>query len=68
MGEMLKGGFVVVHQLPVVPETLLLRVLGRGEVQRKAFAELLQLPEQPLKSFALEKFTKLRIMLKIVAH
>ena len=30
----------------------------------QAFAELLQLPEQPLKTFALEKFTKLQLMIK----
>jgi hypothetical protein len=64
LGETLRIGFVVIHQLPVVPETLLLRLLGRDEVQRQAGLELLELPEQPLKAFALEKFTKLTIMLK----
>ena len=63
-GKTLRIGFVVVHQLPVVPETLFLRMLGRGTVQTQAFAELLQLPEQPLKTFALEKFTKLQLMIK----
>ncbi len=63
-GDTLRIGFVVVHQLPVIPETLLLRLLGRGEVQRKAIEELLELPEQPLKTFVLEKLTKLKIMLK----
>jgi hypothetical protein len=63
-GKTLRIGFVVVHQLPVVPETLFLRMLGRGKVQTQAFAELLQLPEQPLKIFALEKFTKLQLMIK----
>ena len=64
MGDTLRVGFVVVHQLPVVPETLLLRLLGKGFVQRQAIAELLQLPEQPLKTMVLENLTKLQIMLK----
>ncbi len=64
LGKMLRIGFVVVHQLPITPETLFLRMLGRGTVQTQAFAELLQLPEQPLKTFALEKFTKLQLMIK----
>lgn len=64
LGKTLRIGFVVVHQLPVVPETLFLRMLGRGAVQTQAFAELIQLPEQPLRTFALEKFTRLQIMIK----
>lgn len=64
MGDTLRVGFVVVHQLPVVPETLLLRLLGKGSVQRQAISELLELPEQPLKTVVLENLTKLQIMLK----
>ena len=64
MGDTLRMGFVVVHQLPVVPETLLLRLLGKGSVQRQAISELLELPEQPLKTVVLENLTKLQIMLK----
>ena len=64
MGDTLRIGFVVVHQLPVVPETLLLRLLGKGSVQRQAISELLELPEQPLKTMVLENLTKLQIMLK----
>ena len=64
MGDTLRMGFVVVHQLPVVPETLLLRLLGKGSVQRQAISELLELPEQPLKTLVLENLTKLQIMLK----
>ncbi len=63
-GKTLRIGFVVVHHLPVIPETLLLRLLGRGEVQRSAIEELLELPQQPLTDFIREKITKLRIMLK----
>jgi hypothetical protein len=64
LGDNLRIGFVVVHQLPVTPETFLLRLLGRDQVQRKAIEELLELPQQPLKTFVLEKLTKLKIMLK----
>jgi flagellar biosynthesis/type III secretory pathway protein FliH len=31
---------VVIHQLPSTPETLFLRILGRGKVQRQAVEEL----------------------------
>jgi hypothetical protein len=64
MGDTLRIGFVVIHQLPVIPETLLLRLLGRDEVQRRAIEELLELPQQPLTDFIRERITKLRIMLK----
>lgn len=64
MGETLKIGFVVIHQLPVVPETLLLRLLGKATVQRQAIEELLELPEQPLKAIVLENLIKLEVMLK----
>ncbi len=64
MGDTLRIGFVVVHQLPVVPKTLLLRLLGKGSVQRQAISELLELSEQPLKTVVLENLAKLQIMLK----
>ena len=64
LGDTLQIGFVVVHQLPIVAETLLLRLLGRGSVQRQAIAELLELPEQPLKAIILENLSKLELMLK----
>jgi chromosome condensin MukBEF ATPase and DNA-binding subunit MukB len=41
-----------------------LRLLGRDAVQRQAVAELVQSPEQPLKTFILDKITKYQIMLK----
>jgi hypothetical protein len=63
-GDTLRIGFVVIHQLPVVAETLFLRLLGRDAVQRQAVAELLQWPDQPLKTFIFDKITKYQIMLK----
>ena len=42
---------VVIAALPVTPATLWLRLLGRGEVQRRAFDELAALPgDHPLRS------------------
>jgi hypothetical protein len=38
-------GLVVVDQLPETPETLGLRLLGRGRVQARAIQEVLDLPE-----------------------
>jgi hypothetical protein len=45
LAEGLRTILVAVHQLPVVPETLWLRVLGRGTVQGQAVQEVLALPE-----------------------
>jgi hypothetical protein len=64
LGDKLRIGFVVIHQLPVVPETLFLRLLGRDAVQSQAVKELLQLPEHSLKSFILDKITNFQFMLK----
>jgi hypothetical protein len=44
MGDLLKTAIVAIDQLPVVPETLLLRVLGRGETQKQAIEEVIALP------------------------
>jgi Domain of unknown function (DUF4351) len=44
--EGLSTVLVVIHQLPDIPETLWLRVLGRGRVQREAINEVLALPLQ----------------------
>jgi hypothetical protein len=37
---------VAIAQLPTVPETLWLRLLGKGETQERAIAELLELPDR----------------------
>jgi hypothetical protein len=46
MGDLLKTAIVAIDQLPVIPETLLLRVLGRDETQRVAIEEVIALPIQ----------------------
>jgi hypothetical protein len=53
--EPLKTGVVVIHQLPETPETLWLRLVGRGRKRDKAIAELESLPPaNPLRSDTLE--------------
>jgi hypothetical protein len=44
MGDLLKTAIVVIDQLPVLSETLLLRVLGRDDTQRRAIEEAIALP------------------------
>ncbi len=53
--DMLQARVIAVHQLPDTPETLWLRILGRGKVQEKAIKELKSLPlESTLRNNALE--------------
>ncbi|NJL83350.1 MAG: hypothetical protein HC890_11140, partial [Chloroflexaceae bacterium] len=42
--DSLKIGIVVLHQLPVVEETLWLRLLGKGRTQERAISEVIALP------------------------
>jgi hypothetical protein len=44
LGDALRTAIVAIHQLPLTPETLWLRVLGRGRVQEQAIVELQALP------------------------
>ncbi|NET29642.1 hypothetical protein [Okeania sp. SIO1I7] len=45
LGEYFRTAIVVIHQLPKTPETLWLRILGRGKVQSQAIDELEALPK-----------------------
>lgn len=48
-------GLIAIHQLPKVAETLWLRVLGKGQVQQEAIAQLTALPvDNPLRSCTLQ--------------
>ncbi|MBD2296000.1 hypothetical protein H6G06_21600 [Anabaena sphaerica FACHB-251] len=40
LAESLKTVIIAIHQLPSTPETLFLRILGKGKVQRQAVEEL----------------------------
>jgi hypothetical protein len=55
LSPILRTALVVIHQLPIVEETLWLRVLERGNVQRQAVEELVDLPDNnPYKENLLE--------------
>jgi hypothetical protein len=43
-----RTGIISINQLPVTPETLCVRLLGRGQTQRQAVRELLTLPERDI--------------------
>jgi hypothetical protein len=54
----------VIHQLPVTPDTLWLRLLGRGNVQLQAIQEVNKLPlDAPERANALELFSNLKATL-----
>ncbi|MGK7926060.1 MAG: hypothetical protein AB4290_12585 [Spirulina sp.] len=46
LGTSWKTAIVVIHQLPQTPETLWLRLLGKGRVQARAIQELEALPRE----------------------
>ncbi|NJM63949.1 MAG: flagellar assembly protein H [Oscillatoriales cyanobacterium RU_3_3] len=56
-----RGAIVVIHQLPETPETLWLRILGKGKVQMRAIAQLSALAtDDPLRITALELLYRLQ--------
>lgn len=55
MAENLRTAIVAIHQLPRTPETLWLRILGRGTVRNQAIDEFVALPStHPFRKVALE--------------
>jgi hypothetical protein len=57
----LKSAIVVIHQLPETPETMWLRILGKGGVQQRAIGELSSLAtDDPLRIIALELLYRLQ--------
>ena len=66
LGDALRTAIVVIHQLPQTPQTMWLRLLGRGSVQSRAIAELSALPSNhPYQKVALELIYNLRENLRI---
>jgi len=58
-----RGSIIAINQLPTTDETLWLRVLGKGKVQRHAIGEFLALPDtNPYKDNTLRLLTNLRIV------
>lgn len=67
LSDWLRAAIVVIHQLPQTPETLWLRLLGRGKVQAQAIDELEALPgERPLRSVTLELLYTLQKNLELI--
>lgn len=61
----LDSAIIVLHQLPSTPETLWLRILGTGKVQKQALQELYQLPpDHPTRKTTLELLYNLRELLE----
>jgi Domain of unknown function (DUF4351) len=61
-----RTAIVVIHQLSFTPETMWLRILGRGRVQRQAIDELAALPaHHPLQRVTLELLYNLQQNLSI---
>jgi hypothetical protein len=57
---------IAIHNLPNTPDTLLLRLLGRGQVQADAISELIKLPsDHPYRGEILRHISRLQINLKI---
>lgn len=62
--EMYKTAIVAINKLPLTEETLWLRILGRGKVQKQAINELTNLPKgHPLLNNALEVLSNWRMNL-----
>ncbi|MCU0542164.1 MAG: hypothetical protein MUE44_08215 [Oscillatoriaceae cyanobacterium Prado104] len=63
--EAWRVGLIAIHQLPIVAGTLWLRVLGKGQVQQQAIAELTALPvDRPLRVSALQLLGDLQASLQ----
>ena len=64
--DALRTAIVAIHQLPQTPETLWLRLLGRGSVQSQAIDELQALPlDYPYQKATLELVYNLRENLRV---
>ena len=64
--EVLQTGIIVVHQLPTIPETLWFRLMGKGNVQQTAIAEVAALPiNHPYRSNALDLLLSYKVELEV---
>ncbi|MDF5728064.1 MAG: hypothetical protein PUP92_08480, partial [Rhizonema sp. PD38] len=62
----LRTAIVAIHQLPDIPETLWLKILGRGSIQEKAILELQSLPaDHPFRQATLELVYNLQKNLRV---
>ncbi|MFN6513452.1 MAG: DUF4351 domain-containing protein [Nostoc sp. CreGUA01] len=66
IAEYLRTAIVAIHQLPITQETLWLRILGRGTVQKQAIDELEALPSNhPFRKATLELLYNLQQNLRV---
>ena len=66
LADAMRSAIVAIHQLPQTPETLWLRLLGRGSVQLQAIIELQALPlDHPYQKATLELVYNLRENLRV---
>ena len=66
LGDYFRTAVVAIHQLPCTAETLWVRILGKGAVQKQAISELAALPvNHPLRSNALLLLTNLQAQLQL---
>jgi hypothetical protein len=66
LADAMRSAIVAIHQLPQTPETLWLRLLGRGSVQSQAIIELQALPlDHPYQKNTLELVYNLRENLRV---
>jgi hypothetical protein len=64
-----KTAIISINQLPPTPETLWIRLLGKGKIQRKAISELIALPpEYPLRGNILALISIWRLNLESQAN
>jgi Domain of unknown function (DUF4351) len=62
-----KTGIIVLHQLPKTPETLWLRILGKGRVQEQAIHEVAALPvAHPQRENVLDLLGNLKVILELI--
>jgi Domain of unknown function (DUF4351) len=69
MSAHFKTGIIVIHQLPKTPETLWLRLLGKGRVQAQAINEVAALPAgHPQRDNVLDLLGNLKVILEARAN
>lgn len=69
MPEYLRTAIVTIHHLPSISETLWLRIIGKGNVQKQAIDELEALtPDNPFRKAALELLYNLQQNLQVTQN
>jgi hypothetical protein len=67
LAEQIKTAIIAINQLPSIPETLWLRLLGKGKTQQQAIREVLALPDNSKRSVALQILANWKISLNYLA-